>query len=56
MTDRLDGLIGKLQGHEKTLLSYADKLGMTPEARARLARKRAAQETARDPDDDLFGD
>lgn len=53
----LDGLISKLQGHEKTLLSYADKLGMTPEARVRLARKRAAQAALElEPDADLFGD
>lgn len=56
MIEKLDGLMTKLQGHEKTLLSYADKLGMTPEARARLARKRATQETEKDPDADLFGD
>jgi len=29
---------------------------MTPEARVRLARKRAAQAAEVDPDDDLFGD
>lgn len=52
---KLDGLINRVQAHEKTLLSYADKLGMTPEARVRLARKRAAQAEA-GPDDDLFGD
>ena len=56
MIEKLDGLMAKLQSHEKTLLSYADKLGMTPEARARLARKRATQETEKDPDADLFGD
>lgn len=56
MIERLDGLMAKLQSHEKTLLSYADKLGMTPEARARLARKRAAQEAEKGPDADLFGD
>ena len=39
---------------EKQLLAYADKLGLTPESRVRLARKRAAQEAeAIDP---LFGD
>ena len=39
---------------QKQLLAYADKLGLTPESRVRLARKRAAQETeAIDP---LFGD
>ena len=56
LLDKLDGLIGRVQSHEKTLLSYADKLGMTPEARVRLARKRAAQAAEVDPDDDLFGD
>lgn len=56
MIEKPDGLMAKLQSHEKTLLSYADKLGMTPEARARLARKRAAQEAEKDPDADLFGD
>lgn len=56
MIERLDGLMAKLQSHEKTLLSYADKMGMTPEARARLARKRAAQEAEKGPDADLFGD
>lgn len=56
LTNKLDGLLVKLQGHEKTLLQFADKLGMTPESRVRLARKRAAQEAEREPDDDLFGD
>ena len=56
LVEKLDGLISKLQGHEKTLLSYADKLGMTPEGRVRLARKRAAQVENPQPDDDLFGD
>ena len=57
LTEKLDGLMTKLQNHEKTLLSYADKLGLTPEARVRLARKRAAQAAAEvDPDADLFGD
>ena len=56
LVEKLDGLLSKLQNHEKTLLSYADKLGMTPEARTRLARKRATQEAEKDPDSDLFGD
>ena len=56
LTNKLDGLMAKLQGHEKTLLIFADKLGMTPESRVRLARKRAAQAAEPDPDDDLFGD
>lgn len=55
LVEKLDGLISKLQGHEKTLLSYADKLGMTPEGRVRLARKKAAQDVDA-VKDDLFGD
>lgn len=51
----IDGVLGRLQAHEKTLLSYANSLGLTPEARTRLARKRAAQE-AEAVRDDLFGD
>lgn len=51
----LDSLLARLQAHEKTVLSYADKLGLHPESRARLARKRAAQE-AEQVTDDLFGD
>lgn len=39
---------------EKTLLNYAGKLGLTPDSRARLAKKRA--EKAADPDADLYGD
>lgn len=36
------------------ILSYADKLGLTPSGRSRLAVHRAAEE-APDEDDDLFG-
>lgn len=56
LLDKLDKLLGRVQSINKTLLSYADKLGMTPEARVRLARKRATQEAEKDPDSDLFGD
>lgn len=52
----IDSVLGRLQAHEKTLLSYAKGLGLTPEARARLARKRAAAEAQADPDADLYGD
>lgn len=52
----IDSVLNRLQAHEKTLLSYANVLGLTPEARARLARKRAAAEAEADPDGDLFGD
>ena len=46
-------LSGELQSVERDLLAYASKLGLTPESRARLARRLAEQE-AGDPDDDLF--
>lgn len=51
----IDSVLARLQAHEKAILSYADKLGLTPESRVRLARKRAAQE-AEAVKDDLFGD
>lgn len=42
-----------LQAIERELLSYAGKLGLTPESRARLARRLADQEDE-EPDGDLF--
>ena len=56
MIKKLDSLLGRVQAHEKTLLSYANALGLTPEARIRLARKQAAKAAEPDPDADLFGD
>ena len=56
LVEELDGLLTKVQNHEKTLLSFANNLGMTPEARVRLARKRAAQPAQPEAADDLFGD
>lgn len=54
---KLDGLMTKLQGQERSILQYADKLGLTPTGRVHLARKRAAQATGEvGDDDDLFGD
>ena len=54
---RLDSLNGKLQALDKNLLQYADKLGLTPTGRVRLAQKRAEQAAANaEPDGDLFGD
>lgn len=53
---KLDALNGKLQALERNLLSYADKLGLTPSGRARLAQKRAEQAAKTEPDGDLFGD
>ena len=54
----LSGLLGlesKQQALEKNMLSYAEKLGLTPSGRARLAAKRADAVTEADPNDDLFG-
>ena len=51
----MDGLQGKVLTLEKTVLSYADKLGLTPSSRAHLARKRADAAIEEDPDGDLFG-
>jgi hypothetical protein len=45
----------KLQTLERNLLTYADKLGLTPTGRVRLAQKRAEAATF-DPDGDLYGD
>ena len=52
---KLDALTGKLQALERNILQYAEKLGLTPSGRVRLAQKRAAAmgEAQRD---DLFGD
>lgn len=50
---KLDALTGKLQALERNVLQYADKLGLTPSGRVRLAQKRAAE--AAGQADDLFG-
>ena len=52
---KLDALTGKLQALERNILQYAEKLGLTPSGRVRLAQKRA-QTSAEEPDGDLFGD
>lgn len=52
---KLDALTGKLQSLERNILQYADKLGLTPSGRVRLAQKRAAAAGAEQADD-LFGD
>lgn len=46
-------LSSELQSIERDLLAYASKLGLTPESRARLAKRMAEQEEY-DPDADLF--
>ena len=53
---KLDTLTGKLQALERNLLQYAEKLGLTPSGRVRLAQKRAQAAAEPDPDGDLFGD
>lgn len=53
---KLDTLNGKLQALERSLLQYAEKLGLTPSGRVRLAQKRAQAAADPQPDDDLFGD
>lgn len=54
-TDKLDSLTAKLATLERNLMAYADKLGFTPQSRARLAQKRAAA-AADDEDTAFFGD
>lgn len=51
---KLDALTGKLQALERNILQYAEKLGLTPSGRVRLAQKRAA--AVSEQADDLFGD
>ena len=55
LIDKLDTLTAKLSKLDTSLLTYADKLGLTPTGRARLAQKRAETENqAADPDADLY--
>jgi P27 family predicted phage terminase small subunit len=57
MAERADSINTKLQRLEGSILQYADKLGLTPSGRARLAQKRAEKLAAEfDLDGDLFGD
>ena len=53
---KLDTVNGKMQSLERNILQYAEKLGLTPSGRIRLAQKRAEQAAVKDPDGDLFGD
>ena len=55
---KLDTASGKMQSLERNILQYAEKLGLTPSGRVRLAQKRAqaAAEARADPDSDLYGD
>lgn len=53
-----DELLKRIEAAERNLLSYAQKLGLTPDGRARLA-KRKAEERPLDPEEqaevDLYG-
>lgn len=51
----LDEMLRRLEAQERLALQYAEKLGLTPSGRVRLAKKRA-EERAIDPDADLYGD
>lgn len=55
---KLDAVSGKMQSLERNILQYAEKLGLTPSGRVRLAQKRAqaAAEARADQDSDLYGD
>ena len=55
ITDQMEGINKSIQALERNLLQYAEKLGLTPTGRVRLAQKRA-QAAAPEPDGDLFGD
>ena len=48
---KLDALTGKLQSLERNILQYADKLGLTPSGRVRLAQRRAAAAEEKQVDD-----
>lgn len=52
---KLDTLQGKLNGMEKTILQYQEKLGLTPSGRVRLMRRRAEARQVEDSDE-LYGD
>lgn len=53
---RLDTASGRLQSLERNILQYAEKLGLTPSGRVRLAQRRAAQAMEAGADSDLYGD
>lgn len=48
-----DDNLKNLQAQERIIVQYAEKLGLTPNGRARLAKKRA-EERPVDPNADLF--
>lgn len=48
-------IVTKLESTERNAITYAQRLGLTPESRARLAKRRAEAEPP-DPNADLFGE
>lgn len=55
LLDGLNGIVSRLQAQERNILQYAEKLGLTPSGRARLAYKKAEAEQL-DPDEAaMFG-
>ncbi len=56
--EQIDAVSAKMTTLEKTILQYADTLGLTPSGRVRLSPRGAAgaAAAAADPDGDLFGD
>ena len=53
---KIDTMNAKLQSLERNILQYAEKLGLTPTGRVRLAQKRAdAAASDIDPESDLYG-
>ena len=54
--DKVDSLNAKVMSMERNILQYADKLGLTPSGRMRLAKQRADNAVNADNDDDLYGD
>lgn len=55
LVEATNSLESKTQALERNILQYAEKLGLTPSGRARLAVKRAENAGEEDPDADLFG-
>ena len=52
--EQADFAIKRVEAQERNALSYAEKLGLTPSGRVRLAKKRAEERTV-DPEEDLYG-
>lgn len=55
MVRDLDDILKRLEAQERLAIQYAEKLGLTPSGRVRLAKRRA-EEKAVDPEADLYGD